>query len=287
VIPIKLELRLVAYFICHAVQEPSHRRLPAKIESRPESIQGEIGMNPAYKRPGWNENRHGMGPVLRSLLAAGALVGLLFHAAPCAKRLSASSRPSRENGVVQVDSKTPAAHGVDTAKVHRLYIEGDFDEAISLLEANLKDSLPYRHEDSVFIFKHLGVMYAAQYDTRDRGTYFMHRLLQVEPTAKIMDMYASDMIYMIFKNIQEEYEQNRMQMSARYPERNGRAGTADSAASGTSDTPAGSEPAAKGSHKKAWIWTGAAVAAVAAGVGAYYLIASEPSTEVQPHPVSQ
>ena len=85
---------------------------------------------------------------------------------------------------VSVDLNVPPK--VDSAKVHKLYLDGDFDEAIVLLENNLKDTRQYRHEDSVFIFKHLGVMYAAQYETREKGKYFMHRLLMVEPTAKIM-----------------------------------------------------------------------------------------------------
>jgi hypothetical protein len=240
-------------------------------------------MNPAHYRPGWKEGRCGMHRVLRSLLAVGALVGLLMQASLCANPAGVDSRTPRGNRYGQPAPQDPAAPWVDTATVHRLYMEGDFDKAIALLEANLKDSGLYRHDDTVFIFKHLGVMYAAQYDTRERGTYFMHRLLQVEPTVKIMDMYASDMIYMIFKNIQEEYEQNRMQLSARYPDRNG---AADSSPGMNSEAAGGAEPALQGAHKKAWLWTGAAMAAVAAGVGAYYLFASEPKSDVQTHVVS-
>jgi hypothetical protein len=92
-------------------------------------------------------------------------------------------------------------------------MDGEFEAAITMLEDNLKETRQYQHDDSVFIYKHLGVMYAAQYETREKGKYYMFRLLQVEPSAKIMDMYASDMIYMIFKNIQEEYQQKRMRIA--------------------------------------------------------------------------
>lgn len=74
-----------------------------------------------------------------------------------------------------------------------------------MLEGDLKDKRLRSHGDSVFAFKHLGVMYAAQEATREKGKYYMLQLLYVEPTARIMDMYASDMIYMIFRNIQEEF----------------------------------------------------------------------------------
>jgi hypothetical protein len=218
------------------------------------------------------------------LAIAGAFIGILFRASPCSEPIGGLDPASRGMAAESSPSKRAPASRVDTAQVRRLYLSGDFDEAIALLEANLKEPRTYRHEDSVFIFKHLGVMYAAQYDTREKGTYFMHRLLQVEPTAKILDMYASDMIYMIFKNIQEEYEQNRMQLTSRYPDSKG---PAERVPEGSAPSPAGSEPATKGTNKKAWIWTGAAVAAVAAGVGAYYLIASESKPDVQAHAISE
>jgi hypothetical protein len=101
----------------------------------------------------------------------------------------------------------------------------------------------------------------------------MHRLLMVEPTAKIMDMYASDMIYMIFKNIQEEFEQNRMQLTA-----HGQGG-------GGPATPRADSTEPKASNGKKWIWAGAAVATVAAGVGVYYLLAEEPKTSTRTHDI--
>jgi hypothetical protein len=194
----------------------------------------------------------------------------------------ASTRPKAKVAAapaprVSVDLNVPPK--VDSARVHKLYLDGDFDEAIVLLENNLKDTRQYRHEDSVFIFKHLGVMYAAQYETREKGKYFMHRLLMVEPTAKIMDMYASDMIYMIFKNIQEEFEQNRMQLTL-----------TPTAGGGpkpdTTRTPK-SNPEETSSGGKAWILTGAVVATVAVGVGTYFLLTEDPKTTVHAHTVGQ
>src|SRR4051812_15590847 len=91
-----------------------------------------------------------------------------------------------------------AAHvpALDTARVRKLYQDGEFDQAIGILETALKEKRVVDHSDSVFVFKHLGVMYAANESTRERGKYFMLQLLTIEPTARIMDMYASDMIYM-------------------------------------------------------------------------------------------
>lgn len=95
---------------------------------------------------------------------------------------------------------------LDTSVIRKTYIDGDFDRAIEDIERALKWGGPFSQPDSVFMFKHLGVMYAAKYETREKGKHYMLQLLTVEPAARILDMYASDMIYMIFKNIQTEFE---------------------------------------------------------------------------------
>jgi hypothetical protein len=105
------------------------------------------------------------------------------------------------------------ANKLDTAHIHRTYLEGDFDLAIELIEDARKYGGPFSHADSVFLFKHLGVMHAAKYETREQGKRYMVKLLEVEPTAKILDMYASDMIYMIFKNIKDEFDATRPQFA--------------------------------------------------------------------------
>jgi hypothetical protein len=146
--------------------------------------------------------------------------------------------------------------GIDSIKVHKLYMDGEFEPAIAILESALKAQKNLSHNDSVFIFKHLGVMYAATYETRERGKLYMHQLLMVEPTAKIMDMYASDMIYMIFKNMQDEFQTNRARFDA-----------------GKGDPVQGDpNPKQPESHARMLIWIGAAVVAV--GVGTWVLIAS-------------
>ncbi len=151
---------------------------------------------------------------------------------------------------------------VDTTAIHELYLEGDFDRAIDLLEIALKYDQLKSHEDSVFAFKHLGVMHTANYETREIGKSFMYQLLMIEPTARIMDMYASDMIYMIFKNIQEEVEITRLRPGKDKPK-------PIPESSNASDPP----------RKKAlWpYWTAGAVAAgIGVGVTAFLLMDQDP-----------
>jgi hypothetical protein len=121
-------------------------------------------------------------------------------AAPAAKASAPAPAAKMPSG------KPPARMNLDTARIHATYLDGDFEQAIRLLEAALKSKKTMNHADSVFIYKHLGVMYAATPATREKGRYYMLQLISIEPTAKILDMYASDMIYLIFRNVQEEFE---------------------------------------------------------------------------------
>jgi hypothetical protein len=190
-------------------------------------------------------------------------------------RASASGKPAMARASVP-----PAPASIDTIRVHKLYVDGDFEQAIGLLETGIKENRLQSHADSVFTFKHLGVMYAANYETREKGKIFMHQLLMVEPTARIMDMYASDMIYMIFKNIQDEFEMNRAKL--------GRAEghvIGNGQASPIAKTPPKEEPEVSKSNSVYWI--GGTGAVVLAGVAAYFVLAdqSPPPPTVKVHEV--
>ncbi|MDB5048932.1 MAG: hypothetical protein JWO30_2003 [Fibrobacteres bacterium] len=125
--------------------------------------------------------------------------------------LSALPASAAKAGTLEKSDSAPAnanSHpgGLDTTAIRALYMGGDFGPAIKKLESDRQEGRLQSHQDSVFAFKHLGVMYAANYETVERGKQLMYLLLSIEPTVKIMDMYASDMIYMIFHNVQEEFE---------------------------------------------------------------------------------
>src|SRR5688572_2710926 len=64
-------------------------------------------------------------------------------------------------------AKPGAKSVMDTAKIHEQYLEGEFDAAIRSLEAQLRSRAPMSHAESVFVYKHLGVMYAASQATRE------------------------------------------------------------------------------------------------------------------------
>jgi hypothetical protein len=166
-----------------------------------------------------------------------------------------------------------ASPDVDTTTAHKLYLDGDFDKAISLLEGAITANKLLSHQDSVFTFKHLGVMYAANDATRERGKHYMYQLLAIEPTARIMDMFASDMIYMIFKNIQEEFATTQ---SGRRP---GGSNAAQASAASETVPPPKTDiaPSSSESSGKKWLFWSAGGVAAAAGIGlTLYLMQDEP-----------
>jgi hypothetical protein len=200
---------------------------------------------------------------MRFLFPLFVILAAALHAAPAPKSGKASQPPSLKPST-----------GIDSAKIRKLYQDGDFEQAIALLESALKEKQVVTHRDSVLAFKHLGVMYAADDITRERGKYFMLQLLTIEPTARIMDMYASDMIYMIFKNIQEEYESSRDRFVRADKQLNGRKYASDAEpGEDPGGKPAKSE--AKAGSSRGYLWMGAVVAMVGAGVAVYMLTDTE------------
>lgn len=94
---------------------------------------------------------------------------------------------------------------LDQTKIHAVYNNGDFEPVILVLEGFIKRNKTYSHSDSVFIAKHLAVMYSANPATRERGKYYMYRLLELLPSAKLVDMYVSEEVDRIFDRVREEF----------------------------------------------------------------------------------
>jgi hypothetical protein len=89
--------------------------------------------------------------------------------------------------------------------IHDLYNSGDFEPVIEVLERFQKNNRTSSFSDSVFIAKHLAVVYSATPKTREKGRYYMMRLLELVPTAKLIDMFVSDEIDRIFEKVREEF----------------------------------------------------------------------------------
>ncbi|HLP41458.1 MAG TPA: hypothetical protein VK465_08130, partial [Fibrobacteria bacterium] len=73
------------------------------------------------------------------------------------------------------------------------------------IEAFTKANRVYSRGDSIFIAKHLAVVHSANPDTREKGKYYMYRLLELLPSAELVDMFVSDEIDRIFDRVRKEF----------------------------------------------------------------------------------
>ena len=99
--------------------------------------------------------------------------------------------------------------------VHYKYSDGDFNSVIQSIEAFTKTHKSYARTDSIFIAKHLAVVYTANPETRERGKYYMFQLLDLVPSAELVDMYVSDEIENIFLRVRKEYDTHHVDVETK------------------------------------------------------------------------
>lgn len=155
--------------------------------------------------------------------------------------------------------------------VRLFYNDGDFDRAIAILEEFQKTHKEYAREESLMVYKYLGVMYSADPGTREKGKTYFYKLLQIDPEAKILDMYVSIVVQEIFKNTLDE-----LMGSAMSPEgvRRSKSGQTGSAPPG-SDAPASPAKPERSAELKpgkpaTWYWWLGGVGIAAAAAAGYY-----------------
>ena len=119
-----------------------------------------------------------------------------FSAFPLAAFLAAASLDAHAG-------QPPAM--LDKDGIHAAYNEGDFEKVIARIEGFTRAHPAFPKDDSIFIAKHLAVVYTANPATREKGKHYMFRLLELLPSAKIVDMFVSDEIDRIFERVKEEY----------------------------------------------------------------------------------
>jgi hypothetical protein len=107
--------------------------------------------------------------------------------------------------VLLTTSPVRAIPSLDQKRIHSLYNEGDFDGVIRQIAAFQLQSSGYSRDDSVFIAKHLAVVYAANPKSVGQGKYWMNELLKLMPAADLVGMYVSDEIDRIFEYVRKEF----------------------------------------------------------------------------------
>jgi hypothetical protein len=183
------------------------------------------------------------------------------------------------------------ADRLDQKRIHADYNEGNFEKVIASLEGFMASRKTYPLDDSVFIAKHLAVVYTANPATREKGKYYMYRLLAMLPSAKLVDMYVSDEIDRIFDKVREEFmarqksfgvDTARVTVPARSPSRDSHdaalAQTPPPAQASGRSRPAAAEDRKPASGHKAVYLAAGGTALVALGIAAYFVFSDSPKT---------
>jgi hypothetical protein len=182
-----------------------------------------------------------------------------------------------------------ASDKLDQKRIHADYNDGNFEKVIASLEGFMAAHKTYSLADSVFIAKHLAVVYTANPATREKGKYYMYRLLAMLPSAKLIDMYVSDEIDRIFDKVREEFmtrqksfgvDTARVSVPAQSPSRDAHEAPLASAPAAPRPRPAAAEERKPASGNKAVYLAAGGTALVALGVAAYFVFTESPkSTE--------
>lgn len=184
-------------------------------------------------------------------------------------------------------SPSQGGSALDQKRIHREYNDGNFESVLAEIEGFQKTHATYSASDSVFIAKHLAVVYSANPNTREKGKYYMFRLLEMLPSAKLVDMYVSDEIDRIFEKVREEFvtrqkgfgvDSTDQVLPQRAPVNEKKAEAAPPPAAEKTAAQARRPEAGRSNHKAAWI-AGGVVAATVGLAAVYFLASSEPSKE--------
>ena len=182
---------------------------------------------------------------------------------------------------------------LDQKRIHASYKESEFDIVSQELEkyARVYQNRNWLREDSVFLYKHLAVVYTASPDSREKGKYYMIAMLRIMPSAEILDMYVSEEVDRIFLRTRQEFMANMklfgvdttaMKIPTIPPSKDkGLAGDPGTKGDAKDQKDGKAAPAAKSNTGwKVAAWTAGGLVLAAAGASTYFLM-QEPETKEQ------
>jgi hypothetical protein len=114
-------------------------------------------------------------------------------------------------GIVFLTLKSYASFGfnidgtLDKKAISHAYFEGEFSRILPPLETFRQTYPNPTKDDQIFVYKYLSVIYAADSSSRKKAESCMVQLLKLMPTIELIDLYISDNIESIFRNVKTSY----------------------------------------------------------------------------------
>ena len=94
---------------------------------------------------------------------------------------------------------------LDKKAISHAYFEGEFSRILPPLET-FRQSYPNpTKDDQIFVYKYLSVIYAADSSTRKKAESYMIQLVKLMPTIELIDLYISDNIQAIFRDVKSNF----------------------------------------------------------------------------------
>lgn len=154
------------------------------------------------------DNQHEMRPKPLTITTL-----LLLGSAILASRFSATANPAPTNppAAASAAPAAPAARKanpsdtLDIKRVHAEYGDGNFETVVQILEDFRAKHDHYRLRDSVLVAKYLGVVFAANPDSREKGKYWLYKMLQMDPTEDLVDLYVGEEVEHTFDKVRQEF----------------------------------------------------------------------------------
>ncbi|HAO99560.1 MAG TPA: hypothetical protein DCQ83_05900 [Fibrobacteres bacterium] len=101
------------------------------------------------------------------------------------------------------------AQVVSRDQIEAYLSEGDLDKAEQSMLAFLNRPGEVTYQDSVYLLKNLGVLYASTPEKQGKADTLFQHLLDLDPFASLFDTYASNAIMSRFQNIRREYQKRK------------------------------------------------------------------------------
>ncbi|MDB5047519.1 MAG: hypothetical protein JWO30_590 [Fibrobacteres bacterium] len=177
-------------------------------------------------------------------------------------------------GAGALSNPLPPVKKLPRKQLESVYRNGDLDSVVIYVKMGRPRVVFLDRSDSSLAFKYLGVIYAADSKTREKGRYYFNQLLRLDNQASITDLLPGESARSVFKEVREEFFElnpNLAQPANAAPPPV--AAAPPIAAEEDSETPQALTPfpvpVAPKKQSHTWMWvTGGVVGVVAAGAGA-------------------
>jgi hypothetical protein len=165
---------------------------------------------------------------------------------------------------------------VDREWVQAQYQSGEFGSVKSKLQGLLKSRQPLSKSDSIFVYKYVSVVTAADSGNKQVAKDYMYKLLTIQPNIDIIDLYVSESVYSLFQDVRKEFNTRNAYASKKETIEAGETPLLPTATESKRPIPmpqsASRNAKAEASSSRAWLyWTLGGVAVTGVAIGAYYL----------------